>query len=104
MRNQSSVNSEPRNTVPGTHTMTPPSEKKIVATLRSATLSIFKADKDSLTVRSVRDKAAEILGLDEGFFAADEWKAKSKDTIKSYAVSSYIATMFHFFWTIKISF
>ena len=36
---------------------------------------------------SLTEKAIEILELDDGFFTTDEWKGKSKDIIKNYAVS-----------------
>lgn len=68
--------------------MAPPADRKIVSSLRSAVLSIFKSDRDSLTVRKVRDTVADELDLEDGFFAAGEWKDKSKQIIKSYAVST----------------
>jgi hypothetical protein len=64
-----------------------PSEKKIIAELRAATLAVFSSpDKDKLSVRLVRDKTTSNLGLDEGFFLEREWKEKSKKLIKAYAV------------------
>jgi hypothetical protein len=64
-----------------------PSEKKIIAELRAATLAVFNSpDKDKLSVRLVRDKTTSDLGLDEGFFLEGEWKEKSKKLIKAYAV------------------
>ena len=66
--------------------MAPPTEKKILAALRAATLSIYEEDKANLTVKSVRNKVTAELDLSPAFFVEGEWKAKSKESIKSYAV------------------
>jgi len=72
--------------------MSPPADKKITAALRAATLAIFDSDRDSLSVKTVRNKVVEDLELDEKFFLEGEWKTKSKDLIKGYAVSYLLSS------------
>ena len=50
--------------------------------------TIDNGEEDVLTVRYIRDKVEESLKLVQGFFVTDAWKAKSKQIIKAYAVSS----------------
>jgi hypothetical protein len=71
--------------------MAPPNDKKIISALRAATLEIFNTNRDGLTVKAVRNRAAVGLDVDPSFFVDDgEWKVKSKECIKGYAVSRYI--------------
>jgi hypothetical protein len=55
--------------------------------LRSAVEEVYRSeDQNNLTVRFVRDKVENELGLDQGFFVKPEWKDRSKNLIKSWAV------------------
>jgi len=63
-----------------------PSTKEIEAKLRSAIKETFDDDQDLLTVKYVRNKVEKELDLEEGFFLTSEWKDKSKQFIKEWAV------------------
>lgn len=57
--------------------------------LQDVVISLHKAgNSDDLTVKRVRTRAEEALGLEAGFFNNPEWKQKSKDTIVEAVVSS----------------
>ncbi|KUJ14825.1 uncharacterized protein LY89DRAFT_122906 [Mollisia scopiformis] len=63
-----------------------PSEKMIVAELRSAILSTFNGpDRTLLTVKKIRAKVEEDLNLPNDFFSQGAWKEKSKTLIRTYA-------------------
>jgi hypothetical protein len=65
-----------------------PSTKEIESVLRAFIQETINDGKeDLLTVRYVRNKVVESLGLDEGFFVTEEWKDRSKGFIKACAVS-----------------
>ena len=64
-----------------------PHEKEVLDALRTTTISVFKTDPDSLTVRKVRAQVVDALDLEDDFFAEEKWKAKSKDFIQELAVS-----------------
>ncbi|KAF2402183.1 hypothetical protein EJ06DRAFT_328534 [Trichodelitschia bisporula] len=62
--------------------MAPLSKVAIEEGLRDAVNAIFGTGKvENLTVRRVRLKAEEDLGLDAGFLKAGEWKDRSRDII-----------------------
>jgi len=69
-----------------------PSEKSIIAALKSEVKNTYDdlATRDLLTVRYIRDKVEEKLGLEEGFFIGAEWKGKSKDLVKRFTVSLFV--------------
>ena len=64
-----------------------PSAKNLEAALVEATNKVFLADPDNTTVNKVRKQAEEDLDLEEGFFANEEWKSKSKSIVKEHVVS-----------------
>jgi hypothetical protein len=64
-----------------------PSADRLEDALRSAVEEVYRSeDQNNLTVRFVRDKVENELELDPGFFVRPEWKDKSKNLIKSWAV------------------
>ena len=63
-----------------------PSEKEIIAGMHAAVKTLFAVDPETLTVRNVRNKAEADLGLEAGFLTNKQWKDKSKEIIKGYAV------------------
>lgn len=65
-----------------------PSEKKLIAELKTEIKRVYDESEERplLTVRYIRDKVTNRLGLADGFFVQDEWKDKSKKLIQSYAV------------------
>ena len=67
-----------------------PDEATITSKLRDIVIAIHKSGKtDDLTVKRVRARAENELGLDEGFFKTDAtWKAKSQETIVDAVVGS----------------
>ena len=70
------------------------SNENIESALRAAIKdTVDNGEEDVLTVRYIRDKVEESLKLVEGFFVTDAWKAKSKQIIKEYAVSSTYAQL-----------
>jgi hypothetical protein len=65
-----------------------PSVKALEAKLRNAVEEVYHGENpESLTVRFVRDKVEQELGLETGFFLKPNWKDKSKILIKEWAVS-----------------
>lgn len=66
--------------------MAPPA-KALKEALIQGTCDVFKLDPDTTSVNKVRRHVEEQLGLDEGFFAGDNWKQSSKEIIKEYVVS-----------------
>lgn len=68
-----------------------PSAKILEGDLQKATRHLYETDEDNLTVNAVRKRAEEMRDLDEGFFAAPEWKAKSKTIITEFLVSAIYA-------------
>jgi hypothetical protein len=66
-----------------------PSEKTLIAEIKSEIKSVYDnpAERDSLTVRYIRNRLEARLGLEDGFFQQGAWKDKSKTLIKDYAVS-----------------
>lgn len=65
-----------------------PSKAIITKTCRAIVDETFNGpDRESLTIRFVRNKVEEKLGFEEGFLLRDEWKALSKQIIKEYVVS-----------------
>lgn len=67
--------------------MAPPA-KKLESALIDATCQVFEAEPDATSVNKVRKQAEENLALEDGFFAAGNWKQKSKNLIKEYVVST----------------
>ncbi len=63
-----------------------PSATQLEAALVDAANDIFRANRSGLTVNAVRKRVESYLGLDDGFFQTDDWKAKSKDIITTTAV------------------
>jgi hypothetical protein len=66
-----------------------PSTETLEAKFRSAIKETYAEDPSKLTVKYIRRKAENELGLDEGFFLTPTWKDKSKTFIKNYAVSNH---------------
>jgi len=67
-----------------------PSDKELAAELAKTVREMYAAGKLSeVTVNQVRSLTEERLGLEEGFFKDDAWKAQSKDIIKEAVVSSF---------------
>lgn len=66
----------------------PPSEKKLIAELKTEIKNVYDdpEERPLLTVRYIRDKVTNRLGLADGFFVQGTWKDKSKKLIQSYAV------------------
>jgi hypothetical protein len=63
------------------------STDRLEGALRSAVEEVYRSEnQNNLTVRFVRDKVEHELGLDQGFFVKPEWKDRSKNLIKSWAV------------------
>ncbi|KAG0647324.1 hypothetical protein D0Z07_6923 [Hyphodiscus hymeniophilus] len=63
-----------------------PSPEKIESALRVIIQkTVDNGEEDLLTVRYVRDKGVESLGLEQDFFVSDEWKNRSKAFIKETA-------------------
>lgn len=66
-----------------------PSEATVRKQLQDIVISLHKAgNTDDLTVKRVRTRAEEALGLEAGFFNSPDWKQKSKDTIVEAVVCS----------------
>ncbi|KAJ4303419.1 hypothetical protein N0V90_002313 [Kalmusia sp. IMI 367209] len=66
-----------------------PSAATISRAIRDTVISIHKSGKDEdLTVKRVRARAEQTLGLTNGFLKNDDWKDKSKDLILK-AVDQY---------------
>jgi hypothetical protein len=67
----------------------PPSASEIEAALRRIVADLYAAERYAdLTVKRVRVAAEQQLGLDDGWFKADdEWNTRSKDVISSEVVS-----------------
>ena len=72
-----------------TETADRPSDAIIARTLRDVVIATHKSGKDEdLTVKRVRAKAEEQLGLSAGYLKTNqEWKQKSQDTILEAVVS-----------------
>lgn len=67
----------------------PPSEKKLIAEIKSEIERTYLSDdRELLTVRYIRENVERHLKLENGFFSSPEWKGKSKELIKGYAVRS----------------
>ncbi len=71
------------------------------AQLRAATRAMFDANRDDLTVNSVRKLAEEEGALEPGFLKSDKWKARSKTVINDTVVCSMSG--FHFFLVLCLS-
>ncbi|KAJ8110758.1 hypothetical protein OPT61_g6485 [Boeremia exigua] len=66
-----------------------PSESTVLKKLQDVVISLHKAgNTDDLTVKRVRTRAEEALGLPAGFLKGSEWKQKSQDAIVD-AVENY---------------
>lgn len=62
-------------------------DKKLEASLLAAVKELFSGpSREDLSVNTVRTKCEKENGLEEGFFAQGEWKAKSKELIKNQVV------------------
>ncbi|KHN97177.1 transcriptional regulator [Metarhizium album ARSEF 1941] len=61
-----------------------PSTNQLEAALIDGTYHVFTAEPDATTVNKVRKHVEESLHLEEGFFAGEDWKQKSKVLIKQY--------------------
>lgn len=65
-----------------------PSDAAIIKQLHDVVISLHKAgNTDDLTVKRVRTRAEEKLGLDAGFLKSSDWKQKSQDAIMEAVVS-----------------
>lgn len=74
----------------------PPSADRLEDTLRSAVEEVYRSEnQNNLTVRFVREKVENELGLDQGFFLQPDWKDRSKHLIKSWAVCVIHLTLFY---------
>ncbi|KAL8972969.1 MAG: hypothetical protein Q9197_002542 [Variospora fuerteventurae] len=59
-------------------------ETRLEKALRNAVKETYKADPDQLTVKRLRSKVENALGLTDGFFKSDAaWNARSKEVIQS---------------------
>jgi len=68
-----------------------PSDKALEKALEDAVLGIFNsAERDQLTVNYVRQVAEKKLGLEDGFFKTDDWKARSKEVARQAVVSALV--------------
>lgn len=65
-----------------------PSTKELTAALEHAVAEVYHSDKreEELTVKRIRLRVEQELGLPEGFFIHEEWKEKSKNVIRGFAV------------------
>lgn len=73
-----------------------PSDKTLVDTLKATVTSIFNSDeRDTLSVKRVRDQTEGELGLEKGYFLQPEWKDRSKQIIKEHVVCIAISKL-HF--------
>jgi hypothetical protein len=62
-------------------------DKDLEASLLAIVKEIFSGPgREDLSVNTVRTKCEEDNGLEEGFLAKGEWKAKSKELIKNQVV------------------
>ncbi|TLD33194.1 hypothetical protein PspLS_00990 [Pyricularia sp. CBS 133598] len=52
------------------------------AALKNAVRTLYEEAGDQISVNAVRKQAEDEMGLDEGFFVSDDWKARSKTVIK----------------------
>lgn len=69
-----------------------PSDKQLASELAKTVREIYAGDKrDELTVNLVRSLTEKRLGLEEGFFKSDAWKAQSKRII----METVVRTGFH---------
>ena len=59
-----------------------PSEATLSRALRDDVIAIFKSgNEDDLTVKRVRTRTENRLGLPNGFFRRENWKQKSQELI-----------------------
>lgn len=62
-------------------------DKDLEASLLATVKELFSGPtREDLSVNTVRTKCEAENGLEEGFFAKGEWKAKSKELIKNQVV------------------
>lgn len=62
-------------------------DKDLEASLLAVVKELFSGpSRGDLSVNTVRTKCEKENGLEEGFFAQGEWKAKSKELIKNQVV------------------
>lgn len=67
-----------------------PSEAAITRKLEDVVISLHKAgNTDDLTVKRVRARAEEQLGLPAGLLKGADWKQKSQDAIMAAVVSAH---------------
>ncbi|KAI6381322.1 hypothetical protein MCOR25_001255 [Pyricularia grisea] len=59
-----------------------PKASALEAALKNAVRSLYEEVGDQISVNAVRKQAEDEIGLDEGFFVSDDWKARSKTIIK----------------------
>lgn len=65
----------------------PVSDGQIERVLRHTVEKTYKSDQEQLTVRRLRTKVEQELGLDDGFFKGSaKWNVRSKDVIQSEVV------------------
>lgn len=68
-----------------------PSEAAVLNKLRDIVFSLHKAgNTDDLTIKRVRMRAEEALGLPDGLLKGSEWKQKSQAAITDAVVSTSI--------------
>lgn len=66
-----------------------PSDTAIVKKLQDVVISLHRAgNTDDLTVKRVRTRAEEALGLPAGLLKGADWKQKSQDAIMEAVVSA----------------
>lgn len=67
--------------------MAPPTKKALVSALNNAVDTLWKQQRDNVTITNCRARAEQDLDLEEGFFTDPKWKAESKSIIKDRVVS-----------------
>lgn len=67
------------------------SDDQLEEELRAQVRHVWENERELLTVNHIRKSAEEKLGLDDGFFQLDSWKARSKLLIKETVVSKHKA-------------
>ncbi|TLS23212.1 uncharacterized protein PpBr36_06462 [Pyricularia pennisetigena] len=59
-----------------------PKAAALEAALKNAVRTLYEEVGDQISVNAVRKQAEDEMGLDEGFFVSEDWKARSKTIIK----------------------
>lgn len=69
-----------------------PKATALEAALKNAVRNLYEEVGDQISVNAVRKQAEDEMGLDEGFFVSEDWKARSKTIIKEAMVSLWTLT------------